>query len=291
VSVVQIEGLSYAYPAPVPGGEPVRVLRRVDLCVERGEVLAIMGPTGAGKTTLCMAMNGLVPQSTGGVFGGRVRVLGHDTRRTPVGQLARHVGIVFQDAESQLFCPTVEDELAFGPENLGIPPQEIEERVTWALDLVGMSAHRGRSPLRLSGGEKQRVAIAAALTLLPEVLILDEPTASLDPLGQRQVSAAVERLAQQRTMTIVLASQDPEQVAEYADRVAILWQGCIARVDEPGRVFLDSDLLAEAGLAPPQVTQVGRCLSDRLDRDSGLVRFEEAVEVLSAVLQRERRAT
>lgn len=290
MGVIELEHLSYAYPPLVPGGPTERVLHDVHLTVERGECLALMGPTGAGKTTLCMAMNGLVPRSTGGVFGGRAVVLGHDTRRTPVPELARHVGIVFQDAESQLFSPTVEDELAFGPENLGVPREEIAERVEWALALVGVAPLRNRPPARLSGGQKQRVAIAAALTLLPEILILDEPTASLDPLGQRQVSAAIEALASEQTMTIVLASQDPEQVAEFADRVAILWQGRIARVDEPRRVFADGDLLAVAGLAPPQVTDVARRLRDDLGCSPPPVRFEEAVSALSDALRRRRGA-
>ena len=195
---VEIDDLHYAYPPLWAGGASAEVLRGVSLTIERGEFLALMGPTGVGKSTLLMALNGIVPQSTGGVIRGRVTVLGAEARRTPVAELARRVGIVYQDAESQLFSTTVEDEVAFGPENLGIDPLEIAERVAWALDVVDMAAHRGRAPSQLSGGQKQRVAIAAALAMLPEVLILDEPTTALDPLGQREVLAVVGKLCRER---------------------------------------------------------------------------------------------
>jgi energy-coupling factor transporter ATP-binding protein EcfA2 len=285
---IRIERLHYAYPPPIPGGAPTPVLEDVSLEVARGEFLALMGATGAGKTTLCMAMNGLVPRATGGVFRGRVTVLGQDTRETPVAQMARRVGLVFQDPESQFFSATVEDECAFGPENLGIDPREIAERVAWALDLVGMRDLAGRAPAHLSGGQKQRVAIAAVLTLLPEVLILDEPTASLDPLGQQEVVAAIERLARERDMTIVMASHDPEQIAELSDRVAILHEGHIARVDAPSAVFEDVDLLEAAGLAAPEVTDVARSLGCTHGEALHLVRLAEAIDVLGERLARGR---
>ncbi len=274
---ISLEQLCYAYPPRTPGGPPVEVLAEVSLRVERGEFLSVMGATGAGKTTLCMAMNGLVPRSTGGIFRGRALILGHDTRETPVSALARQVGIVFQDPDSQFFSATVEDELAFGPENLAVPRAEIVERITWALDLVGMSRARKRSPGQLSGGQKQRIAIAAALTLLPEVLILDEPTASLDPIGQHDVFVAIQRLANEREMTIVMASQDSEQVAEFSDRVAVLHDGTLARVDEPHVVFADGELLRAAGLGAPQVTEAALRLARHLPSGAVPVRLEEAV--------------
>jgi len=282
--VVTLEHIYYAYPPAIPETSPVPVLRDVQLTVERGEFLSLMGPTGAGKSTLCMVMNGLVPRSTGGLFRGRALILGSDTRQTPVAQLARQVGIVFQDPESQFFRNTVEDELAFGPENLGVHPVEIRERITWALDLVGMSGHSLRSPIRLSGGQKQRVAIAAALTLLPDLLILDEPAASLDPVGRREVFTSIERLSHEREMTIVMASQDAEHVAEFSDRVAILWAGRIARVDEPLAVFEDTPLLEEAGLAAPQVTQIALRLNETHRTHYHFVRLDEAHRTLAADL-------
>lgn len=279
--VIAIEGLRYRYPSALPGREAEQVLRGVDLTVAQGEFLALMGPTGAGKTTLCLALNGIVPQSTGGVIGGRVTVLGHDARRTPVAQLARHVGIVYQDPESQLFCATVEAEVAFGPENLGLSPGEIAERVGWALDVVGMRRVRGRSPTRLSGGQKQRVAIAAALAMLPQVLILDEPTAALDPLGRLEVFRVIEQLRHDQNMTIVMVSQDPEHVAAFADRAALLADGCIVAEGAPADLFYELERFESAGVAAPQLAE----LSVALHRQDGLGRRFMLLDEAEAALR------
>jgi len=280
VAVIRIEDFFYAYPPLLPEGQPIEVLHGVNLSVERGEFLAIMGPTGVGKTTLCLSMNGLVPQATGGVARGHVVVLGHDTRTTPVAELATHVGIVYQDPESQLFCPTVEEEVAFGPENLGLDPAEIAERVSWALQVVGMEAYRQRSPSHLSGGQKQRLAIAASLAMLPKVLILDEPTAGLDPVGQAEVFGVIERLCRERRMTIVMVSQDAERIARFADRLAIMWQGRIVRVDAPPRIFTDQAFLEEVGLAAPQVSELAVALNRRWGTGYRFTLLEEAEEAL-----------
>jgi energy-coupling factor transporter ATP-binding protein EcfA2 len=257
------------------------VLNGIDLAVERGSFLALMGPTGVGKSTLCLALMGIVPQSTGGVISGHVAVLGHDAWRTPVAQLSRHIGLVSQDPESQLFCARVDHEVAFGPENLALPSAEIAERVAWALGVVGMSAFASRSPLQLSGGQKQRVAIAASLALLPEVLILDEPTASLDPVGQSEVFQVIARLRQERRMTIVMASHDAERIAQFADQVAVMIDGRIARLDAPDAILTDSALLEAAGLAAPQVSQLAQTLNRRLGWDQRWTRLEQAQDFLA----------
>lgn len=286
MSVIRIEGLRYSYPPPLPGREPVEVLRGIDLLVQRGEFLSLMGPTGVGKSTLCLTLNGLVPQATGGVISGRVEVLGRNTRAVPVAELAARVGIVYQDPESQLFTTTVETEVAFGPENLAVPPAEIAERVAWALGAVGMAAYRHRAPWQLSGGQKQRVAIAAALAMLPEVLILDEPTSGLDPVGQAEVFGVIEDLCRQRRMTIVMVSQDAERVAEFSDRVAIMAAGRILCEGPPQRVFEQLNVLARAGLAAPQVSQVAATLNRRDGCERRFVRLAEA----ESALRRELRA-
>lgn len=281
MTAITVSHLSYAYPPLVPGYPAPKVLRDIGFSVDAGEFVAIMGPTGAGKSTLCMALNGLVPQTTGGTIGGRVTVLGQDPRVVPVARLAARVGMVYQDPETQLICPTVEDEVAFGPENLGIPANEIAERVTWALGVVGMAAHRSRSPIQLSGGQKQRLAIAASLAMVPDVLILDEPTASLDPVGKREVLRVIARLRHERDMTIVMVSQDAEQVAEFADRVALLVEGEIVQVDTPQRLFRDAALLERAGVSQPQVAQVATMLNQRLGTAFSFVRYEPAVDALT----------
>jgi len=284
---IEIRGLCYTYPPLTQGAASAPVLKGIDLSVGRGEFLSIMGPTGVGKSTLCMALNGLVPQATGGDISGSVSVLGRDPRRTPVADLAAHVGIVYQDADSQLFSATVEDEVTFGPENLGVPTQEIAERLEWALEAVGMAEYRRRPPTQLSGGQKQRVAIAASLVMLPEVLILDEPTASLDPVGKSEVFGVIGQLCRERSMTIVMVSHDAERVAEFSDRVAVIVDGRIARCDPPVDVFYDADLLDRAGLAPPQVCELASQLntwSGRRDRYTLLV---EAAQTLSAWARRD----
>ncbi|MEA3407101.1 MAG: energy-coupling factor transporter ATPase [Chloroflexota bacterium] len=280
MSVVSIRNLHYAYDPLLPGGEPISVLRGVDLDVEQGEFLSLMGPTGVGKTTLCMALNGLVPQATGGHIRGSVEVLGCDPRRTPVEELAARVGIVYQDPESQLFCTTVQDEVAFGPENLGVAAQEIKERVEWALNVVGMSSYGDRSPNQLSGGEKQRVAIAASLAMMPEVLILDEPAASLDPVGRFQVFEAIEALCQQRRVTIIMVSHDAEHVAQFSDRVAVMWEGRLARVGTPSEIFFDRSLRDQVGFAIPQVSTLAMALNSRYGTAYRFTRVDEAEEAL-----------
>lgn len=172
----------------------VPVLKGVSLSLAQGERLALLGPTGAGRSTLCLTLNGIIPHLVGGTFQGQVWVTGHDTRESDPGKLSQRVGLVFQDPENQLFNMTVEDEVAFGPESLALPPGEIEARISKALEMTGLAGFGDRSPPELSGGEKQRVALAAALAMRPKVLVLDEPTPSLDPAGKRSVLEAIARL-------------------------------------------------------------------------------------------------
>lgn len=284
--IVAVHDLHYAYPPLTPGSSYIEVLRGVELSIAQGEFFALMGPTGVGKSTLCLSLNGLVPQATGGRLQGCVEVLGHDTREEPVAQLAAEVGIVYQDPDSQLFCNSVEEELAFGPENLAVPRQEIAERIDWALDLVGVADCRHRSPTQLSGGQKQRVAIAASLTMLPKVLILDEPTAGLDPLGRQQVFDVVERLRRERQMTIVMVSHYAEQVARFADRLAVLLDGRIARVAEPEVIFSDGELVQAAGLRPPSMYRLATTLSARSGRSYRFTSLEGACRTLGDELSR-----
>jgi|YNPNPStandDraft_1061719.scaffolds.fasta_scaffold07785_2 energy-coupling factor transporter ATP-binding protein EcfA2 len=258
---IVVRDLSYSYPPLTDHGEPVPVLRGVNFEVSRGEFVALLGRVGAGKTTLCMALNGLVPHATGGIFHGDVVVLGLNTKKHPVADMARFVGMVFQDPESQLVQMRVEDEVAFGPENLGIPPAEIEARVTWALEAVGLSDYRDRSPLMLSGGEQQRVAIAAMLAMRPQVLVLDEPTANLDPAGKSAVFAVLSELAHKHQITIFMATQELERIARFADRVLVLHEGRIALDGAPAEVFQHVAELTEWGIGVPQLVELGHLLT------------------------------
>jgi len=257
-----------------------RVLKGINLEVERGEFVSIMGPTGVGKTTLCLALNGIVPQSTGGTIRGEVVVTGLNTRQHPVPELASRVGIVFQDPESQFFNMTVEDEVAFGPESLGLDPPEIRERVDWALTVVRMSQHRHRSPFQLSGGEKQRVAIAAILAMTPRILVLDEPTSGLDPMGKAEVFRVVRELKQREQMTIVMVEQESEKIAEFSDRVVVLRDGQVALVDTPDNVFAQVELMHEVGLAVPQVSELAHLFNTRRHTSCAFTSLEDAYQAL-----------
>ena len=284
---ISIRDLHFSYPA-LSGARPEprrrvegAVLKGIDLEVEQGEFISIMGPTGVGKTTLCLALNGIVPQSTGGTIRGEVMVAGLNTRQHPVPELASRVGIVFQDPESQFFNMTVEDEVAFGPESLGLDPREIRERVDWALAVVGMEQHRGRSPFQLSGGEKQRVAIASILAMTPRILVLDEPTSGLDPLGKVEVFRVVRELKQREQMTIVLVEQESEKIAEFSDRVVVLHDGRVALMDTPDKVFAQVELMHEIGLAVPQVSDLAYLLNARCNTRYTFTSLEDAYQALA----------
>ncbi len=277
---IVVRDLHYAYPPARGGGEAPPVLRGVNLQVRHGEFVALLGRVGAGKTTLCMALNGLVPHATGGRFRGDVLVVDQNTRHHAVPDLARLVGLVFQDPETQLTQMRVEDEIAFGLENLGLPPAEIEKRVAWALDVVGLSACGDRSPLLLSGGQKQRVAIAAMLAMQPRVLVLDEPTASLDPRARTAVYSVLAELSQTRRMTIFLATQELEWIPRFADRVLVLQRGTIALEGQPADVLGQAETLQEWGIGVPQMVETAHLLRQRTGRAYHFITASEAYRLL-----------
>jgi energy-coupling factor transporter ATP-binding protein EcfA2 len=256
---IYIENLYYSYPTFATQLSSAPILRGIDLALGAGECLALMGPTGAGKTTLCLALNGLVPQSTGGTFGGDVWVAGLNTKTHPVAELATQVGLIFQDSESQLFNMTVEEEVAFGPESLGLPVEEIEGRIRWALDVAGLAHLRTRSPAHLSGGEQRRLAIAAVLAMKPGILVLDEPTVGLDPPGRRAVLAVMAELRSQG-ITMVMATQDADAAADLADRVVVLEGGKIVLEGTPQQVFGRVEDLNVLGVDVPQMVELSHCL-------------------------------
>ena len=285
--ILSVENLGYAYPALKPGQPPEWVLRGINLTVEEGEFLSIMGPTGMGKTTLCLALNGIVPHLTGGVIRGRVLVDGLDTRATPVAELARRVGLVFQDPETQIFNPSVEAEVAFGLENLGIPRAEMRTRIDHALTQVGMQAFAGSPPAYLSGGQKQRVAIAAILAMRPRVLVLDEPTANLDPAGKAEVLEAVAELRRSSGATVVFVSHESDFIAEFSDRVVVLNEGTVALQGSPAEVFAQTNQLQAIGLQLPQVCEVARQLNRLQGTRFTFQRMDQASQALRSALQGE----
>ena len=281
-SLVEVRDLWYAYPA-LAGIAPEWVLRGVNLQLGLGEVVGLMGASGAGKTTLGLALNGSVPRSTGGQIRGEVVIEGLDTKRHPVAELATRVGIVFQDPETQFLQTSVEAEVAFGPENLGLPVGEIEQRVIWALGVTGLNGFRHRAPAHLSGGEQQRVAIAAILAMRPRILVLDEPTASLDPHGKSEVLEVIRTLRSEHT--ILLITQDSEALAGFADRVLVLDQGQIVMEGNPIQVFEQVERLGELGLRPPEVSEFAHCLNRQLG--ASVFRFTDVEQAIEALRQAE----
>lgn len=280
-AIVKVEDLHYSYSSAVSVAPEDWVLRGVSFEVEEGEFLSIMGPTGVGKTTLCLSLNGIVPQSTGGVIWGTVTVDGLNTKREPVSELAQRVGLVFQEPETQLFNMSVEAEVAFGLESLGVDPAEMAERVDWALAVVGMSELRNRSPFHLSGGQKQRTAIASILAMTPRILVLDEPTASLDPLGKSEVFSVVRELRRQRGMTIIMAEFESEHIAEFSDRILVLNHGQVELQGRPAEVFSQVERMRQIGLAVAQVSEVAHCLNRRHRTDYAFTQLEDAYRALA----------
>lgn len=266
---IRIENLHFRYPSFDPNEQypdQTWALDDVSIEISAGEFFGIIGTTGSGKTTLCLALNGLVPQQTSGTIRGDVWIDEVNTKRRPVIEIATTVGIVFQDPEANFLGLTVEDEVAFGLENLAMDRDEIRGRLDWALDLVGMSAFRLRSVAQLSGGQMQRVAIASVLAMTPQVLVLDDPTAELDPVGTAEVLDVIAAVRQRQPgTTVVMTSSDATPLAEGADRIAVLDRGKLLATGTPGEIFNDAaELLARGGPAPPMSE-----LAMRLNRACG----------------------
>lgn len=251
---VDIRQLSYEYPSGL------RALNRIDLTVKTGQCVAIMGRNGAGKSTLCLALNGIIPHSIGGTFYGGVHIAGLDTMTHQVHDLARRVGLVMQNPEAQLLCPSVEDELAFGPENLCVPVEEIRERIHRVAAAVRIANLLDRGPTDLSGGQIQRVITAAMLTMDPGILVFDEATSALDPRGALALFALARELNRTRGMTVLMAEHKSEPIAEFADRVIILNNGEIVETGTPSQVFSQVERLIALEIAPPQVTRLMHAL-------------------------------
>lgn len=248
--IVILDKVSYLYPR---SKKPA--LCDISLEIQKGEFLGLIGPTGAGKTTLCLTFNGIVPQFYGGRFFGRATVAGLDTLEHPISTLARHVGAVFQDPETQLIATSVENEIAFALENLCVPRDEIKERIPRVLAAVRLEGTEHKHPHELSGGQKQRLAIAAALAMQPDLMVLDEPTSQLDPIGAEEVFTIVRELNRELGMTIVMASHAAEEMAEYADRIVLLFDGRIITIGSPDEIYSQVDVLYKHYLRPPQVSE------------------------------------
>ena len=275
MSVITVENLRYRYPHAKE-----LALDGLDFSVEKGEFIGIIGENGAGKSTLSQALMGLVPQFYKGAYGGTVMVDGIEAGRTPVAQLCGHVGLVFQNPFNQLSGAkdNVYEEVAFGMQNLGVPAEEMKNRVEEALKLLDIWQYRDRNPFDLSGGQMQRVAIASVLVMRPDVMILDEPTSQLDPEGSDEVFKAVETLTGSG-ITILMIEQKIEKLAAYCDRILLLHKGKQIAFDTPQKVFSMPDL-NNYGIQAPAFTRI--CKAEGLTLADGTypVTVEEAAGVL-----------
>jgi len=244
--IINLENVSYSYP-----GKKDRALENINLSIEQGEILVLMGENGAGKTTLCKLFNGIIPGLSSGRFLGNVTVDGENTRETQTPRLALKVGMVLDDPDAQLFTSTVREEAAFGPENLLLPPQEIEERISFALNATGLCGLQERSVAALSGGEKQRLAIACALAMARKILVLDEPLSRLDPQGAEEVISVLRSIREKYQLTVIMATHDSKTAAAIADRICVMKDGRIAACDKAEKIFANTALLEENGIQAP----------------------------------------
>lgn len=233
----------------------------ISLTINEGEFFCIMGPTGAGKTTLCTCLNGLIPNSIHGEIQGSVTVFEKDTQKNEIFDISQDVGITFQDPESQIFGMSVEEDLAFGPENICLPVEEIKKRIDWVSDVVDLKDYLHRAPWTLSGGQKQRVSISSGLTFLPKVMVFDEPVSELDPIGKSQVFEVIHELNRKYNITIILVEHNAEEIADHADRIMVMDKGKILYLGNPKEVFKNCDELMSLGLQVPQVTELQRRLA------------------------------
>lgn len=281
MAVLQIEDLTYTYAAGTPFEQ--HAIEQVSFATVPGELLGIIGHTGSGKSTLVQHLNGLLRPSSG-----RVLLDGEDIWAQPkqIRRVRFRVGLVFQYPEHQLFEETIEKDIAFGPRNMGLPEEEIRRRVEEAARLVNLDpALLTKSPFDLSGGEKRRAAIAGVMAMEPEILILDEPTAGLDPRGRERVLALIREYRRQRNTTVLLVSHSMEDVARVADRVLVMDHGRVAMLDTVDRVFSRAAELEHMGLTVPAVTKVMLLLKQHgLALDTDVYTVEQAVRRLLPLL-------
>ena len=279
---IEIINLTYTYMKKTPFEKTA--LSNINLKVDKGEFIAVAGHTGSGKSTLIQIMAGLIKSTEGQVIIDDVDINSKD--KTKIRQARLKVGIVFQYPETQLFEETVEKDIAFGPGNLNLDEKEISNRVNESMKLVELpESIKNDSPFNLSGGQKRRVAIAGVLAMHPEYLILDEPTAGLDPKAREQMMKNIKMLHDKKNVTIILVSHSMDDIARFAERIIILNQGHIIADGSPREIFSKSDVLKTAGLTPPSATQLLLTLKAKgIEVDTNAITIDEAEQELQRFL-------
>ncbi|WP_298033922.1 energy-coupling factor transporter ATPase [uncultured Dysosmobacter sp.] len=278
-TMIETESLRFTYPAD-EGGEPVYALRGVDLAVEKGSFVVVLGHNGSGKSTLAKTFNAVLLPA-----GGKVYVEGMDTLdESLLLAIRQRVGMVFQNPDNQIVANVVEEDVAFAPENLGVPTAEIRKKVDDALAAVGMSEFVTHAPHLLSGGQKQRIAIAGVIAMEPACIVLDEATAMLDPIGRKEVLSTIHRLNREKGITVILITHHMNE-AEEADRVIVMDDGRVAMDGTPKEVFTRLEELRAMGLtAPDTVDLLDRLRKDGLDVPLDALTVEECADAITAAL-------
>jgi energy-coupling factor transporter ATPase len=281
MAVIETKNITYTYP-----GATKPSITDVSLRIEKGEFTLITGPSGCGKTTLCRCFNGLIPHFYQGELKGEITSTGLNVAEHPIYELAKHVGLVFQNPENQLFALSVEKDVAFGLENLGLPREEMRRRVDDAMKLTGTYDLRERAPHELSGGQQQRVAIASVLAMQPEVIILDEPTSFLDPLSAKKIFEVIDHLNKNLGITIVLVEHRLDLTARYTNHIIVMDEGKIVLDGNP-REILRSEEARLIGIGIPKATRLYQILKkDRIDlNDTVPLCSEEMATLLKEALQ------
>ena len=250
-----MENVSYSYGGEEEGDPVTPVLKNIDLEIEKGSFVAVLGHNGSGKSTLAKLINLILSPSEGKLYIDGKEISENDMTEDELYEIRRRVGMVFQNPDNQLVATVVEEDVAFGPENLGVESSEIRRRVDEALETVGMSAYKKHSPHQLSGGQKQRIAIAGIIAMLPECIVFDESTAMLDPGGRKEVMATVEKLNREKGITVIYITHNMDE-AVRADRVVVINDGRICLDGTPTEVFSEVEKLRLVGLDVPQVTEL-----------------------------------
>ena len=283
MSLIEINNLTHIYSEGLPFEK--KAVDDISLKVEENEFIGLIGHTGSGKSTFIQHLNGLLKPSSGEIIIDGTRV---DKSGANLTDLRKKVGLVFQYPEYQLFEETIERDIAFGPKKLDISDEEVQERVKSSMESVGLDykTYKDKSPFELSGGLKRRVAIAGVLAMEPKVLILDEPTAGLDPRGRDEILSEIKSIHEKRKMTVILVSHSMEDVAKIAERIVVLDKGKVFLDGEPRDIFREEDKLLGVGLGIPQITSLMRTLKKKgLDINEDAITVEEAKESLKKYLR------
>lgn len=281
MTAVSIQDLGWKY-----AGRKNFAIEHINLDIEEDTFTSIVGPNEHGKTTLVSCIKGLIPNSFHGVWRGKVVIFGQDVRELSAQVLADEIGFVFADPEAQFTSMTVEEELVFGLENIGLPLNEISGRLEWVTEITLISDLLDKPPYEISGGQKQRVAIASVLAMKPRIMILDEPTSMLDPLGKDFIFEILTNIKKEQDLTIIVVEHNIEQVAPLSDQMILMYEGSIAKFAPPSEFFENSDFLYEHGISVPQasafVDQLGR---ENLYAGPLPVNLENAVHITESLLK------